>query len=88
MTSQIYLHQALVNGESLKVSKNLIAEGSYATPSSISERMHEDQGNVGHDLSELVADDLIIKGEKIGRLQPYYLREIDRTGDDDEIPNQ
>jgi|WetSurMetagenome_2_1015567.scaffolds.fasta_scaffold05163_5 hypothetical protein len=57
--------------------EELIAEGSLATPSTISKRIHEDLGNVGHDLTDLVADDLVYKGEKIGKLQPYYLCEVE-----------
>jgi hypothetical protein len=61
----------------LECIEELIAEGSLATPSTISERIHEDLGNVGHDLTDLVADDLIYKGEKIGKLQPYNLCEVE-----------
>jgi hypothetical protein len=68
--------------------KELIAEGSLAITSAISERINEDPGNVGHDLSALITDGLIVKGEKVGRLQPYYLSETYKTGDENDLPNQ
>jgi RecA-family ATPase len=61
----------------LECIEELIAAGTLATPSTISKRIHEDLGNVGHDLTDLVADDLIYKGEKIGKLQPYYFCEVE-----------
>lgn len=67
--------------------RELLAAGSLATSSIISKRIHEDPGNVGHDLSALITDGLIFKGEKIGKLQPYYLCETNDSGDEDEIPN-
>jgi hypothetical protein len=71
----------------LECIKELIAEGSLATSSSISERIHEDPGNVGHDLSVLIVEGLIKKGEKNGRLQPYYPIETIKTGDENDLPN-
>jgi hypothetical protein len=71
----------------LECVRELIAEGSLATPSTISKRINEDPGNVGHDLSALITDELIVKGEKIGRLQPYYPSETYKTGDENDLPN-
>jgi hypothetical protein len=58
-------------GKVLEAVRVLCSEGKSAYTRSIAQYLNMDEGNVSRALAELVTDNLIVKTEKVGKIQPY-----------------
>jgi predicted transcriptional regulator len=62
-----------LKGEILDAIRDLMSLGETPTTTRIAMHLGKDKGNVSRELANLVATGKVIRGEKQGREQPYWL---------------
>lgn len=62
-------------GRVLNAIPALVSQGETPYTKSIAEHLGMDEGNVSRELAELTATGQVVKGQKEGKIQPYYLPE-------------
>jgi hypothetical protein len=62
-----------IKGEILNAIRDLVAVGEIPSTANIAAYIGRDRRNINHRLSDLLNQGKVVKGNKVGKLQPYYL---------------